>query len=181
MEFIDFQSCVEILKDYTMTDLLETKRTLVAQMNDLEKEKYNASNEIRRSAAYYLLANEYRDKHMNEIQNVVIPTYKRMFTSQKNARSTFSKKLTVRKITENKKELERFQKTVKDNTNRVKQIAKVLMSIYQQIDKIKVEIQFVDRCQIVNDFLVANNLAVQTIIYDDMTELYKAFMRGGNW
>ena len=177
MEFTELQKAIATLQNYSLYQLDQSKENVYRQSDELEVEKVEASNNIRRASIFYQFSNESKDKMIQQLAYEEIPRLQRQFNSP--SASVATKKAAMYRLTKNKLEHDRLEKTKSDDRNLLKQNAKVLLSIYREIDKIKVEILFLEKCKKIFEFLKTNQVAPGTIADSDMFRLYKDYMKGG--
>lgn len=172
-----FEQCLKILKVYELPAVQFTKESLIAQKDELLKEKERVSVDVRKTIRNASVSNASREARISIIENQeLISLRNTLYEQQRNNIYADAKKLTIAKIVMKRKELEQLNNSVRENSLRVEQIKKMLMSIILEIDKIEDEVKLMDECVLVNTFLNEQALHPAAIPEYDFKRLYKTYM-----
>lgn len=174
-----FNSCIETLRKYTILSVKLTKEVLIAQREQFLLEKNSVSKEVKLTALNATRSSKiYRDI-ISYIENDELPVLQHTLKFQQNA--SFKSgvvKLTIGRIAQKKEEVHRYKSIIGENDLRVKQIAKKLLVIIKEIDKIEEEMNMLEDCLKVQDFLASIKRSTLGIAPYENERLHKQFLEG---
>jgi hypothetical protein len=174
-----FKEAIRLIRTYSLEQILQTKQTLLILMGEMNLEKKNLSNEVRRAVIHFQLSNRLKAKRIQYIDDVVLPRENENLESQVNVIFPNSKITTLSRLKQFRKERARLLKTTNDHTLRVKQNARLLVKIYAEIKKLEEQYALLNETELVRQFVTRNNLPIDGIIDDHVNRLYRLFQQQG--
>lgn len=177
MLFSRFESCVAILNNHELSAVNHTINALQAQRLELEIEKQSVSSDVRKTAVN---ANYLNVEQRRKIQRLTLDVIPKLQTSLRRQQGSGiyaeSKKITISRLIRKKQEVERCERSIAENVLRVKQIAKILRSIVNELDRLDIEMNLMGDCLVINEFMLSLNIDVKGITQYEVERLHKKFL-----
>jgi hypothetical protein len=179
MDFLRFKQSVNILKLQLPADLLLNRVVLQEQQVILLTEKDRLVQETRRVNINGYKTNQSLSGRVTQIQNGELADHIANLRAQqqRNITSTVSL-LTISRIVEKNREIERLEKSQQNNALLIEKRARILLKVMQDIESIVGEITLVDDCILVSDFLILENITPTEVAEYDLGRLYNVFNLG---
>jgi hypothetical protein len=179
MDFLRFKESAVILKVRIAADLVLSKQILQEQQAILLTEKDNIAQDTRRVNMNSFKTNQSLNDRIAEIRSGELADHiANLRSQQQHGMDSAVGLLTVSRIIEKNREINRIQKSIQNNTLLTEKRARILLKVIEDIASITREITLLDDCILVSDFFTAENLKAVEVADYDFERLYTAFNTG---
>lgn len=173
-----FREALSMAISFPQQQLAAVKQSLFGLIQEMEAEKKNLSNEVRRSVYYLTISNDVKRKRIKYIDEILIPRTNNQIESVVNEVFPEAKMSSLNRLKRFRVERSRLMKITGDHTLRVKQNARLLLAVYEEIKLLQDKFQSINEAEVVRNFLQSNNINPETIIRDEIFRLYTQFNGG---
>lgn len=175
----NFIKAFDLVKGFTSVQLLQAKNSLFVFMQEMELEKKNISNEVRRSVYYFQVSNRVKVKRIKYIDEIIVPRQSEFLDSDLNKVFPDAKTTSLNRLKRFRKERERLLKVTGDHSLRVKQSARLLMIAYTESEKLGKQYQSIIEAEQVRLFFRQQDVNPSIVKEDEMPRYYQMFRKGG--
>jgi hypothetical protein len=180
MDALRFKQGVVTLQTRLPADLTANKVVLQAQNAILLTEKDGIAQETRRVNMNSFKTNANLSTRVTSIQNGELANHiANLRAQQQQGINSEVSLLTVSRIIEKNREIERLQRSIQNNTLLVEKRARILLKVTQDIELITQAMSFIDDCLLISAFLITESLTPIEIADYDIDRLYTVFSIGG--
>lgn len=176
MIFPYFKRCLAALQTYTVDMLTANKDALSDQQTSLATEKTKLSGELKKTTVNAARANANLTDRINLIANGELLEYRtNLKLQQQQSVESAAAMLTISRIVEKRKEIERLSATIEENKIKMKVRANRMKSLMKEQNLVAAEIQFMTDVLAVSTFLNTQGLAIDDVAEYDQRRLYDLF------
>lgn len=175
----EFKKSFRLVKNIGIQRIINTRDALYTLLNEMTLEKKNISNEIRRSVYNFQISNKVKEKRIKYIDEIIIPRQNKHLESEMNEVFPEIKTKSLNRLRGYRRERERLLKITSDHSLRVKQNARILSSVYSEMDTINKQYAEINRAESVNHFFVSRKVNPAEVIEDDLGRYYEEYRKGG--
>lgn len=176
----EFKKAFYLIKQFTPAELVQAKNSLFVILQEMELEKKNISNEVRRSVYYFQLSNKAKEKRIKYIDEIIVPRQNIHLESQVNKVFPEVKMSSLNRLRRYRKERDLLLKVSNDQSLRVKQNARVLISAYAEAEKIEKQYQSVNEAESVRNFFASQGIHPDIVIEDELNRYCQQYNKGGS-
>ena len=176
----EFKKAFYLIKQFSLSELLQAKNSLFIIIQEMELEKKNISNEVRRAVYYFQVSNKVKAKRIKYIDEIIVPRQNEHLESQVNEVFPELKTTSLRRLRSFRKERERLMKVTSDHSLKVKQIARLLTSAYAEQEKVQKQYESINHAELVRYFFIREKVSPELVIEDELRRYFVKFNGGGN-
>lgn len=179
MDKKDFMGTWRLITSYTQGEMERTITSLQTLLDEMELEKKNVSNEVRRSIYYSQISNKTKMRRIQQIDEIVIPRQNAHIEAEMGKVFPDIKTTSLNRLRRYRKEKEKLLKTANDHALRVKQNARILSATYIEIGKITNKLKNAEQSVEVIIFLRSVDLNPRLISQEELERQYEIYNRRG--